>query len=154
MKLNAWTIGVFYALVIILFKIYLFQNGLMEAPIGKLSNLIMYFGLIVFVGLAIFLAKRAADIGEFGLKAAVKTGLSVTAIFCVIYTIFNYFFFKFFLIDFYVNAYAKEILKEGKTLEEAKQQFSTFMKVTSELFGNIGFGGLGSVLMAMLFGRK
>ncbi len=154
MKLNAWTIGLFYAILIIFFKIYLFQYGLLASPIGRLSNIIMYLGIIVFAGLAIFLAKRNASVGDFGLKAAIKTGLSTTAIFCLVYSVFNYFFFRYYLIDFYINSFAKEILKEGKTLAAAKAQFSIFMKVTSEIFGIIGFGGLGSVLMSMLIGRK
>jgi hypothetical protein len=145
MKLSAWLFGLLYAAIIIAFKVSLFQSHAMFTKIGLLSNIIMYLGISLFIALAIYFAKKQAEIGEFGLKLGVKTGLMVTAVFCIVYSIFNYFFFKYALID---------ILKEGKTIEEAKAQFSTFFKVTSEVFGIIGFGGLGSVLLAMLFGRK
>jgi hypothetical protein len=154
MKFNAWFVGVIYAFVIIAFKVSLFQAGMMDTPIGRLSNIIMYLGLTPFIAIAVYLVKRKAEVGTFGLKDGVKTGLMVVAVFCIIYSIFNYFFFKYQLIDYYVQSKSAEILKEGLTLEQAKQQFSVFMKVTSEVFGIIGFGGLGAVLMAMLIGRK
>ncbi len=154
MKLNAWLFGLLYAALIIAFKVSLFQSHAMFTKIGLLSNIIMYLGISLFIALAIYFAKKQAEIGEFGLKLGVKTGLMVTAVFCIVYSIFNYFFFKYALIDMYLENYKAAILKEGKTIEEAKAQFSTFFKVTSEVFGIIGFGGLGSVLLAMLFGRK
>jgi hypothetical protein len=154
MKFSAWMFGVLYALLIIAFKVSLFQSNAMFLPLGRMSNIIMYLGISVFIALALFFAKKEANIGEFGLKQGVKSGLMVTAVFCIIYSIFNYFFFKYQLVDMFLEANKASIIKEGKTMDQARALFSPFFQVTAEVFGIIGFGGLGSVLMAMLFGRK
>jgi hypothetical protein len=154
MKLKAWKVGVFYAVLIIVFKIVLLKLDLMLGPLGRLSNLIMYLGLFPMCLWAIYLHKSQAKINGFGLREGVKSGLTMVVVFAIIYSVFNYFFFKYELIDLFLKANEAAITKEGKTIDQARALFSPFHQVTGELFGNIGFGGLASVLMSLLIGRK
>ena len=170
LKQKSSLFAVAYSVLVIAFKLYVFNSGLQMTSLGMYSHILSLLFMTPFIFAVIFLERKERG-GQIEGKAGLRQGLIFVSISAIILSVFNYIFFQQELgvyIANYIQAQGpknilEEAVKKGKTVTPAEvdkmikdgiADLSAFKDTTSKLFSIFVYGLFSSFIASTFLKRS